>query len=333
MKKKLFYLGAVLLSILLFGVFGILIPNRAQLSVPSAWDIHIFHGTLAFLVTLGLSAFLIEMLSDRKEFTKDIGALKRYRYLLMDLVSRDIKTKYRRSVLGILWSVLNPLLMMLVLNLIFSYVIRVQVSDPGGFPLFYLTGYLLFVFVQEATTVAMQSVFASAPLIKKVYLPKYIFPLEKCIFSLVNLLFSLIAFAIVFIFFVITDPGVVPSFTMLLFPLPILYIFVFTLGLSLILSAGYIFFRDIAHIYGVFLTVWMYASPIIYPKDFLSGPIAGLMKFNPLFHYIEYFRDVMIRGVVPGLYDNLICILFSLLFLALGITLFRRVQDKFVLFI
>lgn len=317
----------------MFGIFGILLPNLESFPAFTLRDIHFFHGILALLVSLGFCIFLIEALSDRKDFVKDVGALRRYRYLLLDLVGRDIKTKYRRSVLGILWSVLNPLLMMLVLNLIFSYVIRVQVSDPGGFPLFYLTGYLIFVFVQESSSIAMMSVFHSAPLIKKVYLPKYIFPLEKCIFSLVNLLFSLIAFAIVFIFFMVTDPAVAPSFTMLLFPLPILYTFVFALGLSLILSATYIFFRDIAHIYGVFLTVWMYASPIIYPKDFLSGTIANLMKFNPLFHYIEYFRDIMIRGVVPGLYDNLVCILFSLLFLAVGVTVFRRAQDKFVLFI
>ena len=347
LKKKLSYLGAVVLALILFGVFGILIPNRAGLATPKTWDIHWFHGGLALVSTLGFSAFLIEALFDRREFAKDITSLGRYRYLLVDLVGRDVKTKYRRSVLGILWSVLNPLLMMLVLNIIFAHVIKVQVNptdpvtgqliepvpNPGGFPLFYLAGYLIFVFVQEATTISMQSIFYAAPLIKKVYLPKLIFPLEKCIFSMVNLLFSLIAFAAVYIFFAIKDPTVVPSFTMLLFPLALFYVFVFALGLSLILAAAYVFFRDIAHIYGVFITVWMYASPIIYPKSFLDGlgPIASIVRFNPLFHYIEYFRDVMIRGSVPGLYENLICLLFSFLFLAVGIAVFRRAQNKFVL--
>ncbi len=349
MKKKLSYLGAVLLALVAFAVFGILIPNRAGLATPKTWDVHWFHGLLSFICVLGFGAFLIEALFDRRAFCKDIGALGRYRFLLFDLVSRDIKTKYRRSILGILWSVLNPLLMMLVLNVIFAHVIKVQVNptdpvtglpldpsnpvpNPGGFPLFYLSGYILFVFLQEATSVSMLSVFSASPLIKKVYLPKFIFPLEKCIFSLVNLLFSMIAFAVVYIFFAIRDPNVVPSFTMLLSPLPLLYIFVFTLGVSLILSAAYIFFRDIAHIYGIVLTVWMYASPIIYPKDFLNGALESIMRFNPLFHYIEYFRDVMVRGVVPSLYENVICILFSLLFLAVGITVFRRAQDKFVLY-
>ena len=333
MKKKLYYTGSVLLALALGVLFGLVIPNRAHLATPALWDIHWFHAALALFTTLGLAYFLIEALFDRKEFAKDIRALGRYRFLLFDLVSRDIKTKYRRSVLGILWSVLNPLLMMLVLNVVFIHVMRVKVDDPGGFPLFYLTGYLLFVFLQEATSVSMQSVFSAAPLIKKVYLPKYIFPLEKCIFSLVNLLFSLIAFVIVFVFYAIADPLVSPHLTMLLFPLPVIYIFIFALGLSLILSAAYIFFRDIAHIYGIFLTVWMYASPIIYPKTYLGARLASLMNFNPLFHYIEYFRDVMIRGEVPGLYENFVCLLFSLLFLAVGITVFRKAQDKFVLFI
>lgn len=340
LKKKLSYLGAVLLALVLFGVFGILIPNRAGLATPKTWDIHWFHGGLALVSTLGFSAFLIEALFDRREFAKDITSLGRYRYLLVDLVGRDVKTKYRRSVLGILWSVLNPLLMMLVLWVIFTRVMEVKIdlaANPGGFPLFYLSGYLIFVFVQEATSVSMQSVFSAAPLIKKVYLPKFIFPLEKCIFSLVNLLFSLAAFLIVFVFFMIRDPAVAPSFTMLLFPLPLLYAFAFALGMSLILSAAYIFFRDVAHIYGIFLTVWMYASPVIYSTDFLSGKevlgvsLESLMRFNPLLHYIEYFRDVMIRGNLPGLYENLICLLFSLLFLAIGITVFRRAQNKFVL--
>ena len=105
--------------------------------------------------------------------------MKRYKYLLYDLVAKDIKTKYRRSVLGILWSVLNPLLMMLVLTAVFSNIIRVEVE--GGFALFYLTGYIIFNFVSESTSFSLTTITNAASLIKKVYIPKYIFPLEKCI--------------------------------------------------------------------------------------------------------------------------------------------------------
>ena len=330
MKKKLFYALAIVLSLLSALAFGVLIPNRAALTNPASWDIHIFHGVLGLIVPLGIFAFLIETLFDREAFKKDVGSIRRYRYLLLDLVSRDVKTKYRRSVLGLLWSILNPLLMMLVLTAVFSNIIRVQVE--GGFALFYLTGYLMFTFISEATSVSMMSIAYAAPLIKKVYLPKYIFPLEKCIFSLVNMLFSLIAFVIVFVVFAAMGK-ITPSFAMLLFPLPMIYVFLFAFGISLILSAAYIFFRDLAHIYSVILTVWMYASPIIYPIDILPAWLASVMRFNPLYHYITYFRDVMIYGRVPSLYENLICILFSVLFLALGILCFRKAQDKFVLYI
>jgi ABC-2 type transport system permease protein len=201
-----------------------------------------------FFFTAVIGWAVIEIIFDRKAFVKDIVAMKRYKYLLYDLVTKDIKTKYRRSVLGVLWSVLNPLLMMLVLTAVFSNIIRVEVE--GGFALFYLTGYIMFNFISEATGFALYTITNAAPLIKKVYIPKYVFPLEKCIFSFVNMLFSLIAFVIVFGVFAIMGK-VTPHLTMLLFPLPMIYIFLFCFGLSLVLSALLVFFRDIGQ-YGVY---------------------------------------------------------------------------------
>lgn len=273
---------------------------------------------------------LIETLYDKKSFVKDITAMKRYKYLLYDLVTKDIKTKYRRSVLGILWSVLNPLLMMLVLTAVFSNIIRVEVE--GGFALFYLTGYIIFNFISESTSFSLYTITSAAPLIKKVYIPKYVFPLEKCIFSFVNMLFSLIAFVIVFVFFCVTGK-VTPHFSMLLFPLPMIYVFLFSLGLCFILSALMVFFRDIGHIWGILLTVWMYASPIIYPIEMVPGWLASIIKLNPLYHYIDYFRNVMIYGRVPGLVENGVCLLYSVAFLLIGVVVFRKSQDKFVLHI
>lgn len=272
----------------------------------------------------------IEIALDRQSFYKDLSSMKRYKYLLYDLVTKDLKTKYRRSALGVLWSVLNPLLMMLVLTAVFSQIIRVDV--PGGFALFYLTGYIMFNFVSEASNFALYTITNAAPLIKKVFIPKFVFPLEKCIFSFVNMLFSLIAFVFVFSFFAITGK-VTPSLTMLMFPLPMLYLFVFCFGLCLVLATLVVFFRDIGHIWGILLTVWMYASPIIYPVDLLPEWLRGLMNFNPLYHYIDYFRSVMVYGVVPSLEENIICILFSLSMLLFGIVVFRKKQDSFVLHI
>lgn len=287
-------------------------------------------SALVALLVMVISSSVTSTLFDIEYFKKDVCALKRYKYLLFDLVVRDLKTKYRRSALGIFWSVLNPLLMMAVLTAVFSNIMRVEVE--GGFALFYLTGYLLFNFISESTNFALHSITTAAPLIKKVFIPKYIFPLEKCIFSLVNLLFSLIAFILVFVAFWISG-NAAPSFTMLLFPIPLIYIFVFSLGISLILSALVVFFRDIGHLWGVFITMWMYASPIIYPISILPEWFAKIVRLNPLYHFVEYFRGVMIYSTLPTPCENVICILYALASLSLGIVIFRKNQDKFILYI
>lgn len=298
--------------------------NPKSLNVNTLWLV-----VLSILpAAIGIS--VIDILFDRKSFTKDVMAMKRYKYLLFDLVTKDIKTKYRRSILGVLWSVLNPLLMMLVLTAVFSNIIRVEVE--GGFALFYLTGYIIFNFLSESTSFSLTTITSAAPLIKKVYIPKYVFPLEKCIFSFVNMLFSLIAFVIVFLVFCITG-AITPHLSMLLFPLPMLYSFIFSLGLCLALSALVVFFRDIGHIWAILLTVWMYASPIIYPISIVPEWLRAVIKINPLYHFIDYFRNVMIYGRVPGPAENVICLLYSVAMLFVGIVIFRKSQDKFVLYI
>ena len=317
MKKKLLLLLLLICSL----AIAVTVATDAFGSESFNFTSFIF----AFFFTAVIGFAVIEFIFDRKSFIKDIVAMKRYKYLLYDLVTKDIKTKYRRSVLGVLWSVLNPLLMMLVLTAVFSNIIRVEVE--GGFALFYLTGYIMFNFISEATGFALYTITNAAPLIKKVYIPKYVFPLEKCIFSFVNMLFSLIAFV-----FAVTGK-VTPHLTMLLFPIPMIYIFLFCFGLSLVLAALLVFFRDIGHIWGILLTVWMYASPIIYPITLVPEWLKTIINFNPLYHYIDYFRNVMIYGKVPSLEENLICIFFSISMLLFGITVFRKKQDKFVLHI
>lgn len=268
---------------------------------------------------------LLDFLFDRREVCREFAAMKHYQYLLLDLVAKDIKTKYRRSVLGILWSVLNPLLMMLVLTAVFSTIFNYRTSD---FSVYYLTGYLLFNFVMEATTFSMTSILGSAGLIKKVYIPKFVFPLEKCLFSLVNMLFSLIAAVIVFLIV-----GVEPHWTMLLFPIPLIYLFVFNFGMSLILATLNTFFRDVGYLYNVFITVWMYLTPIIYPVEILPAWLLPIIKINPLYHYVQYFRNVTLYGTVPTLEENLVCIALSLTFLLIGFVVFRKKQDKFIFYI
>lgn len=280
---------------------------------------------LAFVLPFLLVLFSLELICDKEGFRKTFTSMKQYKPLLYDLVSRDIKTKYRRSVLGILWSILNPLLMMLVLTAVFANIFRYQID---AFPIYYLTGYILFNFVSESTTFSMSSIIGAAGLIKKVYIPKIIFPLEKCLYALVNLLFSLIAAVIVFLII-----GVTPHWTILLFPIPIFFLFIFNFGFSLILATLNTFFRDVGYLYGVFITVWMYLTPIIYPISILPSWMQSIVHVNPLYHYVEYFRAVTIYGTVPSLSENLICFAYSLIFLAIGILVFQKKQNKFIFYI
>lgn len=249
----------------------------------------------------------------------------KYRSLLHNLISRDIKVKYRRSFLGILWSVLNPLFTMAVMTVVFTKMLRFQIPH---FPIYYLTGQLLFNFFSDSTNMAMGSIIQNGALLKKVYIPKYIFPLERTLFSLVNLGFSFIAICIMLIF----EP--VPlSWTMLLSIIPILYTFVFALGIGLALSALSIFFRDLFHLYGVVLTAWSFLTPIFYPVDIIPSNWMFMLECNPLYHFVSYLRNVFMYGVVPSIQENVVCMVMALASLAIGVLIFRKMQDKFVLYI
>ena len=252
-------------------------------------------------------------------------AFKKYHYLLEDLVAKDFKLKYRRSVLGFLWSILNPLLMMLVITAVFSNIFK---SDIEYFPVYYLCGYLIFNFVIEATNGALTSIVQSGYLIKKVYIPKYIFPLEKSSFALVNVLFSFVAVLIV-----ILITGMPIKATIFLIPIPIFLAFIFSTGLGLILASMNTFFRDMGHLYSVWTTAWMYLTPMFYPVSIIPDNIKTVIYYNPLYYYVTYLRMLVIDEEIPGMEINVICICFSFLFLLIGLLIFKRNQDKFILYI
>ena len=186
-----------------------------------------------------------------------LSVFVKYRALINQLVMRDIKTKYRRSILGLLWTVLNPLLMMAVLSIVFSYFFQ-RYGEVENFPVYLLCGQLVFNFFNESTSIAMGSIVHSGELIKKVYVPKYLFPITKVMSSGVNLLASMIALVIVM---VVTRSRVTP--TILLAVLPLLYVLLFSTGVSLFLSAVAVSFRDLMHLYTVITTAWMYLTPVI----------------------------------------------------------------------
>ena len=252
----------------------------------------------------------------------------RYRYLLWNLVSRDFKLKYRRSVLGVVWSVLNPLLMCLVYWAVFSSLMDMRGSGIDNFPVFLMCGQLLFNFFNEATSSSMSSVLSAAPLLKKVYIPKYIFPLEKCCFAMVNCVFSFVALLLVMIFTRATF-----YWTIFLSWLPLVLLFFFSCGLGLLLSALAVYFRDMMHLYSILTMGWMYATPLFYPITALPETLQKLMKLNPLYHYINLFRNLMMYGNIPGPNTWIACIFCAVASMAIGLLVFRKLQKNFILYI
>lgn len=246
-------------------------------------------------------------------------------FILRSLVSKDFKLKYRRSALGVLWSVLNPLLMMIVLTAVFSTVFRFQIEN---FALYLILGQTLFGLMSDATSGAMSSIIDSSSLIKKIRINKILFPLEKVAFALVNFVISLIAVVAVMIFF-----QVVPTLNLLFLPLLLLYVFAFSLGLGLLIAALSVFFRDVMHLWSVVLTAWTYATPLFYPIEILPDFLAPLMQFNPMYHYVTYFREIALWGMTPSLEQNLICIGFAAAALILGYVVFRVKEKKFILYV
>lgn len=255
-----------------------------------------------------------------------LQGLYRYRALVKQLVVKDIKLKYRRSFLGYLWSVLNPLLVMVVMYLVFSQMFRFDVEN---YPAYLIIGQTAFNFMTEATSQAVYSITGNSALLKKVYVPKYIFTLSKVSSSLVNLLFSMGAMLIVFVV-----SRVRFSWYLLLIPVTLVQLYLFSLGLGLFLAQAAVFFRDIQYIYSVLTTAWMYLTPIFYPMGQLPEHMQKMIQVcNPMYHYITQFRTIVLEGALPQVGSVAYGFLLSFLFLALGTWSFLRAQDNFILYI
>lgn len=254
-----------------------------------------------------------------------INTFLKYKDLLRELVVRDIKLKYRRSFLGYVWSILNPLLIMIVMTIVFS-----QMFERGidNFPVYLLTGNALFEFVNGSTHMAMYSVLDNAALIKKIYVPKYIFTLARITSSLVDFLFSLGALVLVML---VTRAHF--SVYMLAIPVLAIQVYIFACGLGFLLSSANVFFRDIQYIYNAFTTAWMYLTPIFYPVDLLPDWLRWLVEhLNPMFYYIQHFRDLVYIGQLPSARIFWGGWVIALIMFAIGLAVFKKTQDKFILY-
>jgi len=272
-----------------------------------------------------VTAFVLILVFKRDFVSWQWISFNRFKHLLRLLVKRDFISRYRKSVLGVLWSLLNPLLTMLVMTWVFSNLFKIQIEN---FPVYMLSGQIIFGFFSESTTLGMGSVIANEGMIRKIYVPKYIFPLARVLSSLVNLLFSFLAFLLVFI--VTRAPF---HWTMLLLPIPVIYTFVFSLGVAMILSSLAVFFRDLTYLYGVFIVLLTYLTPLFYPVDILPDWMIPIIGLNPMFQFVDYFRELVLRGTVPDLWSNMVCIGFALAALCGGFYVFMKQQDKYILYL
>ena len=255
-----------------------------------------------------------------------INTFLQYKDLLRELVVRDVKLKYRRSFLGYLWSILNPLLIMIVMTMVFSQMFNRGIDN---FPVYLLTGNALFEFMNGATHMSLYSVLDNSALIKKIYVPKYIFTLSRITSSLVDLIFSMGALLLVML---VTRAQF--SWYILAFPLVIIPLYFFTCGLGFLLSAANVFFRDIQYIYAAFLTAWMYLTPIFYPITQLDFQLMWMIKhFNPLYSFITQFRTIVLECTMPDPRLVFYGFVVSFAMLFVGTFCFLKNQDRFILYI
>lgn len=312
-------------------VDGVAQPGRlcyAMQGITRVWfGEHFF--TFAGIGFMLLCAYLVlQMIADRKNKStltlRMLSAYDRYRFLLDQLVLREFKTKYKRSVLGIFWSFLNPLLTMIVQYVVFSTLFR---SDIPNFPVYLFCGIICFNFFSESSNSAMMSIVGNASLINKVYMPKYIYPVSRVLSSVINLLLSLLPLLIIML---VTGTPITKA--ILLLPYGLVCLIIFSMGMGLILATMMVFFRDTAFLWGVLVMLWMYLTPIFYPITIIPAKLLTLYKLNPLYHIIGFVRQVLMYGVTPELSTFLACALSALGVLAVGALIFKRKQDQFILY-
>lgn len=249
----------------------------------------------------------------------------RYAFLIKQLVSRDFKTKYKRSTLGMAWSFLNPLLTMAVQYIVFSTLFK---SDIPNYPVYLLSGIVFFNFFSEAVSMGMTSITGNASLIKKVYMPKYIYPVSRILSSLINFSLAIIP---LFLVMIITGTAYTPALLLLVFD--ILCLLGFVLGMGLLLTTAMTFFQDTQFLWSVISMMWMYLTPVFYPENIIPTKYLAIYHLNPMYQYITFARTCILDGVSPEPMAYLWCIVSSLIVLLLGIVTFKKYQDRFVLYL
>ncbi len=245
--------------------------------------------------------------------------------LLAVLVKRDISKKYKDSFLGLLWTFFNPLLNMAVMSIIFSTIFKRNIQN---FPVYMLSGRVFYDFFVHATTDSLKSIPGAAPIIKKIYVPKYIIVFSKVCSNFIMSAISLLALLVVMI---VTKAEF--SITLLIVPLLFLIFFIFATGVSLIVATADVFFRDMEHLYSIFMMIVMYFSAIFYPAEIIPEKYQMILFFNPMFKFVTAFRAPIYYGVLPDVGLWMYCITIALATFIIGVFLFKKNQDRFIYFL
>lgn len=254
---------------------------------------------------------------------EELKEIWNYRYLIYQLTRRDITARYKRSVLGIAWTMLNPLGMMLVLTIAFSEIFRFKTEY--SYPAFVLSGLMMWNFFSQTTTAAMVNLVWGGGLLHRIYVPRTSFAIAAILTGGVNFFFSLIPLVIVML---ITQVPLKPAF--LLFPIPLLLLACFSLGVGLLISTFAVYFPDVSEMYAIALLGWMYLTPVIYPETILPQAYAfWITHLNPMYYMVKLFRTVIYLGQVPTWGTLLPAIVISLLVLVGGWVVFTRKAGEF----
>lgn len=260
-----------------------------------------------------------------KELRRFAYTLKKYSFLLQQLVARNFNTKYRQSVLGVLWSVLNPLLTAAVLYFVFSTLFK---TSTENYIAFLYCGIVVWNCFVEAVNLGLEAVTGSVSIINKVYVPKYIFPVSQVLSAMINLLFALIP---LFIICMITGVPVTKTYFLLLFGIGLL--FMFSCGMSLIMATSNVFYRDTKFLWSVLSTMWMYLTPVFYTESIIPAAYISIYRMNPMYQILTFFRSILIQGVSPQPLECLYALAATVIPLLIGIWIFRSQQNKFVLYL
>jgi ABC-type polysaccharide/polyol phosphate export permease len=248
-----------------------------------------------------------------------------YREYLKQSVLRDLRTKYKRSSLGYLWTMLNPLAMMGILAIVFSHIMRIAIKD---YAVFLFTGLLAWNYFNSTAVMSIANIRNNARLIGQIPVPKYLFIVSLTFSNLINFLLAIVPLLIIMLIFGRSIPP-----TVLLFPLVLLPLYFVTAGLSLVLATSNVFFDDTTHLAEVALQALYFLSPVLYFRDLLPKGLINYLVLNPLFCQVEFMHDIFYEGRIPDLATFGVNFCASLAILAIGLFIFRRAEDKFLYFI